>query len=347
MEFGNRSTVLETQPGADVGMPGTDVRTNRTGNSTGSRRSSTSLDEPRMQDKRKAVHTPDPKAELHLRVVHPSQSKPIPTVRLPSHKKPIPIVRLPPMPVKAPTYQIHDAGNPANGVSSLARASRNYHGGLTPLAAPESWQNRFKQLTSSVNVRQQRPPSPILYDAFGDPIIASISHGSTVTDSAVPEEDKHDHQDSGTSTPSTTIAETLTASISSQTAALLMQGAKANWENICEALLVGVSLDDKEILTQIMLLVNRLGTGTGPLSLAHQPCFESPEVTTAVNVDTASVCTKRLVEEPIGIMIKGAATPRAIDVEEAGKEDEEELQARKERIASSLLMRRQEQPIRK
>ncbi|KAL8769088.1 MAG: hypothetical protein Q9209_004874 [Squamulea sp. 1 TL-2023] len=300
-----------------------------------------------MQDHRKNAQISDVKVERHFSVDHHSQNKPIPTVRLPSRTKPVPIVRLPPIPLKAPSDQTHNSNNPVNEMSYLARPSKNNHGGPTPLAATESWQNRFKQLTGSVNVRQQRPPSPVLYDAFGDPIGTTRSHSSTVTDSIVPEEDKHDYQESATSTSPSTIAENPAASVSSETAALLMQGAKANWENVCKALLLDVSLGDKEILNQIMLLVNRLGAGSGPLSFAHQPRFEGPAWAAAVAIGTASVCTKSSVEEPIGTMIRGAATQRAVDLGETGKEDEEELQARKDRIALSLVMRRQEQPIKK
>ncbi|KAI4228875.1 MAG: hypothetical protein L6R36_001293 [Xanthoria steineri] len=196
------------------------------------------------------------------------------------------------------------------------------------------------------------------------------SSSNTATEAVVPDEHNYDHQMSSTSTPPSTIAETMTASVSSQTAALLMEGAKVNWKNTCESLLEVVSLEDKEILEQIALLVGRLGTGSGPLNLAHRPHFAPYEGITAINVGTASVFTGRLVEENgIGGMVKDADVQQTNEEKEARKEEEEEkeeeekeeeekeeeekeedeaeLQARKERIATSLRMRRQEQPIKK
>ncbi len=181
----------------------------------------------------------------------------------------------------------------------------------------------------------------------------SSSH--TATEAVVPDEHNYDQQMSSTSTPSSTIAETTTDSVNSQTAALLMEGAKVNWKNTCEALLEVVSLDDKEILEQIALLVGRLGTGPRPPSLAHQPHCARYQGITAVNVGTATVCTRRLVEEKgIGGMVKDADVQQINEEKEACKEEEAEkeedameLQARKERIATSLRMRRQEQPIMK
>ncbi|KAI4207527.1 MAG: hypothetical protein LQ349_009841 [Xanthoria aureola] len=152
----------------------------------------------------------------------------------------------------------------------------------------------------------------------------------------------------------------MTASVSSQTAALLMEGAKVSWKNTCEALLEVVSLDDKEILEQIALLVGRLGTGSRPLSLAHRPHFAPYQGITAINVGTATVSTGRLMEEEgIGGMAKQLNIQQTNEEKEARKEEEEEkdeeekeedeaeLQARKERIATFLLRRRQEQPIMK
>ncbi|KAL8988246.1 MAG: hypothetical protein Q9169_008587, partial [Polycauliona sp. 2 TL-2023] len=151
-----------------------------------------------------------------------------------------------------------------------------------------------------------------------------------------------------TSTSSSTISEKPNASISSQTTALLMEGAKANWKNICETLLVGVSPDDKEILEQIMMLVERLGTGSGPLSLAdHQPHFPEHHGMAIVNMGAASMSDGKFADGEGGeMMTNGEVTEQTKDGEEASEEDEE-LHARRERIAMSLAMRRQQQPIRK
>lgn len=273
----------------------------------------------------------------------------------PSQDKSRPTIRLPPMPVKAFRHETQIPTHQFNDNSSPTRAYTNHHGGPTPLADTETWQGRFQRLTGKTIVQQQNLPNPIRYDAFDDPIktaesSSSITSSSTMADAIHPDEHAYDQQVSTSSTPPSTMPETPIASVSSQTAALLMEGAKANWKNICEALLVGVSPDDREILEQITMLVERLGTGSGPLSLAHRPYFAPHEMTAAVNVGTATVCTRSLVEEEAsGLMTKEAATQQAKEEEEAskGKEEEKELQARRERIATSLLMRRQEQPIMK
>ncbi|KAL9010463.1 MAG: hypothetical protein Q9180_009292, partial [Flavoplaca navasiana] len=129
-------------------------------------------------------------------------------------------------------------------------------------------------------------------------------------------------------------------------------GAKANWKNICEALLVGVSPDDKDILQQITLLVDRLGTGSGPLSLAHRPHFAACEETAAVNMGIATVSIRKWVKEEVNdVELRAEAIHQPETEEEASQEEkteeEGELQARRERIAMSLLIRRQEQPIKK
>ncbi|KAL8669476.1 MAG: hypothetical protein Q9168_005938 [Polycauliona sp. 1 TL-2023] len=185
----------------------------------------------------------------------------------------------------------------------------------------------------------------------------SGSNGSAIGEKLIPDQETyHHHHLSDNSTPPSTISVIQNASISSQTAALLMEGAKANWRNMCEALLIGVSRDDQEILEQIMGLVEKLGTGSGPLSLAHhQPHSAELVGPPLVNIGAASIHQTRVAEEKATESVITAEVARQtkgeVEVsneEEASSEEEEELlQARKERIAMSLLMRRQEQPIRK
>ncbi|KAL8641279.1 MAG: hypothetical protein Q9226_008654 [Calogaya cf. arnoldii] len=275
----------------------------------------------------------------------------------PSQVNSRPIIRLPPMPTKASYGYTYATNEVLNVDSSHVRAYQNHHGAPLPTADTGTWQERFKQLTGNTVVQNPSPPVVIMYDAFGDPVrtteqssdITSSSSNTTV-DTVVPQDNGHDHQKSANSTPPSTVADTSTASISSQTAALLMEGAKSNWKNICEALLVGVSLEDKKILEQIAMLVERLGTGSGPLSLAHRPCFTAHDVTAADSIGDSAVFTWNSVERDA---IEGAATQQAEEEAQAGKDEKEEeeeemeLQARRERIATSLLMRRQEQPIMK
>ena len=294
---------------------------------------------------------------------------------MPPQNKSKPIIRLPPTLAKNFQHETQVPSHQLNDNYSFPSDYINQHGGPTSLAATEPWKDRFKRLTGKAIDQQHGLPSPPRYDAIEDPIKdtkskdtkskaakskAAKSQGTkssshTATEAVVPHEHNYDQQMSSTSTPSSTIAETMTDSVNSQTAALLMEGAKVNWKNTCEALLEVVSLDDKEILEQIALLVGRLGTGPRPPSLAHQPHCARYQGITAVNVGTATVCTRRLVEEKgIGGMVKDADVQQINEEKEACKEEEAEkeedameLQARKERIATSLRMRRQEQPIMK
>ena len=309
---------------------------------------------------------------------------------MPPQNKSKPIIRLPPTLAKNFQHETQVPSHQLNDNYSFPSDYINQHGGPTSLAATEPWKDRFKRLTGKAIDQQHGLPSPPRYDAIEDPIKdtkskdtkskaakskaaksqgtkssstksrstkSSITKSSshTATEAVVPHEHNYDQQMSSTSTPSSTIAETMTDSVNSQTAALLMEGAKVNWKNTCEALLEVVSLDDKEILEQIALLVGRLGTGPRPPSLAHQPHCARYQGITAVNVGTATVCTRRLVEEKgIGGMVKDADVQQINEEKEACKEEEAEkeedameLQARKERIATSLRMRRQEQPIMK
>ncbi|KAL8922384.1 MAG: hypothetical protein Q9172_003577 [Xanthocarpia lactea] len=292
-----------------------------------------------VQEQRTDVPTPSLTANILLSGVQPR------------HLLPIPIVRLPPMPAKA---FFHKDDDQIHGSLSRGRARCDHHGAPTPLVDSEIRQERFEPLMGSTIVRQKSPPRPILYDAFGD-LIDTTGSSSNSTESSsdiaagtiVPDRDSRDQQKSGISTSPATTPEIPTAFVSPETTALLMEGARANWENICKALLVGVSQDDREILNQIMMLVSRLGTGSGPLSLAHQPPLAEREVTTATDVGSVLPCSKGTVDEAIGVMIKGAATQEAKKKEGVGIEDKEELLARRERIANSLLMRRREQPIMK
>ena len=294
---------------------------------------------PMVQEHRTDVPTPSLTANKLLSGVQPC------------HLLPIPIVRLPPMPAKAFSHKDDDQ---IHGSSSQGKARCDHHGAPTLLVDSEIRQERFESLMGSAIVGQQSPPRPILYDAFGDPIDTPGSSSNTtgsisdiIAGTIVPERDSHNQQKSGISTSPATTPEIPTAFVSSETTALLMEGARANWENICKALLVGVSQDDREILNQIMLLVSRLGTGSGPLSLAHQPPFAEREVTTAADVDSAILRYKETVDKAVGVMIKGAAAQEAKKKEGVGIEDKEELLARRERITNSLLMRRREQPIMK
>ncbi|KAL8863170.1 MAG: hypothetical protein Q9178_000545 [Gyalolechia marmorata] len=292
-----------------------------------------------VQERQADVPTPSLTANILLSGVQPR------------HLLPIPIVRLPPLPAKA---FYHKDDDQIHGSLSRGRPRYDHRGALTPLVDSEIRQEQLETLMGSTIVRQQSPPRPILYDAFGDPINSTGSSSNTTKSSSditaetiVPDRDSHDQQKSGISTSPATTPEIPTAFVSSETTALLMEGARANWENICKALLVGVSQDDREILNQIMMLVSRLGTGLGPLSFAHQPPFAEREVTTAADVGSVTLCSKGTVDEAIGVMIKGAATQEAKKKEGVGLENKEELLARRERIANSLLMRRREQPITK
>ena len=299
---------------------------------------------------------------------------------MPPQNKSKPIIRLPPTLAKNSQHETQVPSHQLSDKSSFPSDYTNHHGGSTPLVATEPWKDRFKRLTGKAIDQQHGLPSPPRYDAIEDPIkdtkskaakskaaiskdaksqgtksSSTKSSSHTATEAVVPDEHNYDQQMSSTSTPSPTIAETTTDSVNSQTAALLMEGAKVNWKNTCEALLEVVSLDDKEILEQIALLVGRLGTGPRPPSLAHQPHCARYQGITAVNFGTATVCTRRLVEEKgIGGMVKDADVQQINEEKEACKEEEAEkeedameLQARKERIATSLRMRRQEQPIMK
>ncbi|KAI4107277.1 MAG: hypothetical protein LQ339_002675 [Xanthoria mediterranea] len=314
---------------------------------------------------------------------------------MPPQNKSKPIIRLPPTLAKNFQHETQVPSHQLNDKSSFPSDYTNQHGGTASLAATEPWKDRFKRLTGKAIDQQHGLPSPPRYDAIDDPIKdtkskdtkskdtkskntkssstkskstkskstksrSTKSSSNTATEAVVPDEHNYDHQMSSISTPPSTIAETTIASVSSQTAALLMEGAKVNWKNTCEALLEVVSLDDKEILEQIALLVERLDTGSRPLSLARRPHFAPYQGITAVNVGTATVFTGRLVEENgIGGMVKDADVQQTNEEKEARKEkeeekeeeekeeDEAELQARKERIATSLRMRRQEQPIMK
>ncbi|KAL8900750.1 MAG: hypothetical protein Q9192_000909 [Flavoplaca navasiana] len=233
------------------------------------------------------------------------------------------------------------------------------HENPLPLAEPETWQERFERLTGHTINQYQSPPDAIQYDASGDPVKTISPSGNTTNSSSSTEADAiilesapNDHEASSVSTFPSTAPEVSVGSVSSQTAALLMEGAKANWKNICEALLVGVSPDDKDILQQITLLVDRLGTGSGPLSLANRPHFAAFGETTDVNMGIATVSTRKWVEEEVNdVELREEAIHQPETEEEASQEEkpeeEGELQARRERIAMSLLMRRQEQPIKK
>ncbi|KAL8835791.1 MAG: hypothetical protein Q9205_007184 [Flavoplaca limonia] len=277
----------------------------------------------------------------------------------PSQDTPIPVVRLPSVPVKIFSNETHVPMQPANGSLSHTEATMHQLENPLPLAEPETWRERFKRLTGHTIDQHQGPPDPIQYDTFDDPVKtirpsgnATNSSSSTEADAIILGSAPNDHEASSISTPPSTAPEISYGFISSQTAALLMEGAKANWKNICEALLVGVSPDDKDILQQITFLVDRLGTGSGPLSLAHRPYFAAYEEKIDVNMGIATVSTRKWVEEEVNdLELREEAIHQPGTEEEASQgektEEEGELQARRERIAMSLLMRRQEQPIKK
>ena len=275
----------------------------------------------------------------------------------PSQDIPIPVVRLPSVPVKNFSDETRVPVQPANGSLSHTKVTMHQLENSPPLAVPETWRERFKRITGHMIDQHQGPPDPIQYDTFDDPVKtirpsgnATNSSSSTEADAIILESAPNDHEASSISTPPSTAPEISYGFISSQTAALLMEGAKANWKNICEALLVGVSPDDEDILQQITWLVDRLGTGSGPLSLAHRPHFAACEEKIAVNMGIGNVSTRKCVEEEVNdLELREEAIHQPETEEEASQEEkteeEGELQARRERITMSLLMRRQEQPI--
>ncbi|KAI4243128.1 MAG: hypothetical protein L6R40_003678 [Gallowayella cf. fulva] len=263
------------------------------------------------------------------------------------HLKPRAIVKLPPASSNAPNHSRYISINSRSSHAEEDGNPTSRDNYLKPPAAAVNWQERFKRLTASEPVQQQDASSQVLHDSFGDPIDAIRSSNTDLANTGVVEEDIQEPQQPVVFTPLCPPPKTPAASVSSRTAALLLEGAKTNWENICAALLVEVEPHDKEILKQITTLVHRLGTESGPLSFAHQPQAADLELTAAADVDTTTVPTRRLVDDAIKATKWDISMGRAESDEDRVEEDEEELQARQERIASSLLMRRQQQPIRK
>ncbi|KAL8802760.1 MAG: hypothetical protein Q9182_003595 [Xanthomendoza sp. 2 TL-2023] len=269
------------------------------------------------------------------------------------HVNPRPIVKLPPMPAKASNHSRHIS----DGRSERDQGEKETHSNFPPRGGPfksiisaGNLPEGFKRLTASPLDRQQVAQSEILYDAFGDPINYTKSSAISTPNSHVLESYNNEFQKQYDPTPQSTPLEMPTAAVSSRTAALLLEGARSNWENICEALMVGIGPDDKKILGQIAILIRRLGTESGPLSLAHQPHFANFEMTSATNLGTAMTCMRQSKAGAISTVTKDIAT-QVLNEEDLAvgedEEDEEELQARRERIGLSLMMRRQEQPFRK
>ncbi|KAL8691363.1 MAG: hypothetical protein Q9224_004194 [Gallowayella concinna] len=261
-----------------------------------------------------------------------------------------PIVKLPPTPVKATNY----SGHISLYGSARNQAEEETHNDVSPRDGPfksnisaENRLERFKRLTASPMDQQQIAPSTILDNAFVDRIHYPKPSVTSTRNSHVPKETSNEVRDPYDSTPQSTPPMMSTAVVSSQTAGLLLEGARRNWQNICEALMAEVGLDDKEILDQIAILVRRLGTESGLVDIAQHSHSGNLEVTTAIDVGTAITCVTHSNVGAIKAAMKDAATQVPDEEEQGVWEDKEELQARRERIGLSLMMRRQEQPFRK
>ncbi|KAL8803191.1 MAG: hypothetical protein Q9223_004602 [Gallowayella weberi] len=266
------------------------------------------------------------------------------------YANPQPIVKLPPMPVRASNDSLHISVDQSERDQREKETDNNFpphDGPFKSIISAGNLPEGFKRLTAIPIDRQQVARSEILYDAFSDPITYTEPSVISTPDSRDLEGYNNELREPYSPTPQSTPPEMPTAVVSPHTAALLLEGARCNWENMCEALMVGIGPDDKKILDQISILIRRLGTESGPLSLAHQPHFANPEMTSATNVGTAMTCMKQSRAGVINGAIKDAATHVLDEEDLVVGEDEEELQARRERIGLSLMMRRQEQPFRK